>query len=292
MARAVWIFPIFSPLPQILENQWINAAQPHAARCTLHPTRYADAMPYRQPHIDAFKRILEIADRNHLYLPFQRDSKLRAKHFPGAGSKIGRGKLIDAYIREFGDPNPDGKLLQHATYPWIHGYDASLTHILDDLKKHKKEAPDELPHDRKRALKKKFTHTGAEEIAAFWTVYAAADNGYRARVITMLAQVKPPEVAPPTRRSTQPLQQPTVHDQSASPPPLEPAAQSVYALLGALIFFLPALVFAGIQYWRLPTESHYIALSVAGFLGIIALVFFIDYLHKRRTIAKQFKRNT
>lgn len=227
-------------------------------------------MSHRQTLINAFKRILEIADHNHLYLPFQRDSKLRAKHFPGAGSKIGRKKLIDAYLQEFGDTNPDEKLLQHATYPWIHGYDASLTHILDDLRKHRKKAPAELSLERKRALEKKFTRLGAEEISAFWSVYATADNSYRKSVIKMLARVKPPETAPPTTKST-------IHD---SPQP-EPATQSIYALLGTLIFFVPALIFVIIQYWRLPNESHYIALSIAGFFGLITLIFLIDYLRKR-----------
>ena len=227
-------------------------------------------MSHRQTLTNAFKRILEIADHNHLYLPFQRDSKLRAKHFPGAGAKIGRKKLIDAYLQEFGDTNPDEKLLQHATYPWIHGYDASLTHILDDLRKHQKKAPAELSLEQKRELEKKFTRTGAEEISAFWSVYAAADNSYRKSVIKMLARVKPPETAPPTTK-------PTIHD---SPQP-EPATQSIYALLGTLIFFVPALIFVIIQYWRLPNESHYIALSIAGFFGLITLIFLIDYLRKR-----------
>ncbi len=227
-------------------------------------------MSHRQTLINAFKRILEIADHNHLYLPFQRDGKLRAKHFPGAGSKIERKKLIDAYLREFGDTNPDEKLLQHATYPWIHGYDASLTHILDDLRKHEKKAPAELSLERKRALEKKFTRTGAEEISAFWSVYAAADNSYRKNVIEMLARVKPPETAPPTIK-------PTTRDT----PQIEPATQSIYALLGTLIFFVPALIFVIIQYWRLPNESHYIALSIAGFFGIVTLIFLIDYLRKR-----------
>ncbi|MDE2954276.1 MAG: hypothetical protein OXR71_07120 [Gemmatimonadota bacterium] len=227
-------------------------------------------MSHRQTFINAFKRILEIADHNHLYLPFQRDSKLRAKHFPGAGSKIGRKKLIDAYLLEFGGTNPDEKLLQHATYPWIHGYDASLTHILDDLRKYEKKAPVELPTDRRRALEKKFTRTGAEEISAFWSVYAAADNSYRKSVIEMLARVKPPETAPPTIKPT---------TRAASQ--IEPTTQSGYALMGALIFFVPTLIFTIIQYWRLPNESHYIALSIAGFFGIVTLIFLIDYLRKR-----------
>lgn len=234
------------------------------------------SMSHRQTLINAFKRILEISDHDHLYLPFQRDSKLRAKHFPGAGSKIGRKKLIDAYLREFGGTNPDEKLLQHATYPWIHGYDASLTHILDDLRKHKKKAPAELSADRRRALEKKFTRTGAEEISAFWSVYAAADNSYRKSVIEMLARVKPPETAPPT---IQPEQKPTTRD----PSQIEPATQSGYALMGTLIFFVPTLIFTIIQYWRLPHESHYIALSIAGFFGIVTLIFLIDYLRKRNT---------
>ena len=234
-------------------------------------------MSHRQTLINAFKRILEIADHNHLYLPFQRDSKLRAKHFPGAGAKIGRKKLIDAYLQEFGDTNPDEKLLQHATYPWIHGYDASLTHILDDLRKHEKKAPAELSLERKRALEKKFTRTGAEEISAFWSVYAAADNSYRKSVIEMLARVKPPETAASTIQPVQPPQQPTTRDT----PQIEPATQSVYALLGALIFFVPALIFVIIQYWRLPNENHYIALSIAGFFGIVTLIFLIDHLRKR-----------
>lgn len=233
-------------------------------------------MSLRKTLLNPFKRILEIADHNHLYLPFQRDSNLRAKHFPGAGSKIGRQKLIDAYLREFGGTNPDEKLLQHATYPWIHGYDASLTHILDDLRKHKKKSPVELSLERKRELEKKFTRTGAEEISAFWTVYAAADSSYRKSVIEMLAHVKPPEATPPT---IQPTQKPTTRDT----PQIESATQSVYALLGALIFFVPTLIFLIIQYWRLPHESHYIALSIAGFFGIVTLIFLIDYLRKRNT---------
>ena len=238
-------------------------------------------MSCRQPLIAAFNRILEIADHAHLSLPFQRDNALRAKHFSGAGSKIGREKLIAAYTREFATANPNEKLLQHATYPWIHGYDASLTHILHDLKKHQKQAPAELPLDRKRALEKQFTRTGAEEIAAFWTVYAVADNAYRKSVIAMLAQVKPPEAvkpktAPPTIQPAQPQR-----DQSASNPQPEPGTRSIYALLGVLIFFVPALIFVGIQYWRLPDESHAIALSVAAFFGILALVFLIDHLRQR-----------
>ena len=234
-------------------------------------------MSNRQTYIDAFKRMLEIADRNHLYLPFKSDSKLRSKYFPGAGSKIGRKKLIDAYAREYGEPNADEKLLQHATWPWIHGYDASLTHILDNLKEHQKSAPEELPTSQKQSLEKKFTRTGADEIAAFWTIYAAADKSYRKGVIDMLVEVKPPEVAPPKIRSTQPATQP-----DETTPQIEPATQSLYSLLGALIFFVPALIFTAIQYWRLPEESHWIALSIAGFFGLITLIFLIDYLRKRK----------
>lgn len=234
-------------------------------------------MSNRTPYTDAFKRILEIADRNHLYLPFKSDSKLRSKYFPGAGSNIGRKKLIEAYAREYDDSNPDEKLLQHATWPWIHGYDASLTHILEDLKTHQKSAPDELPASQKKALEKKFTRTGADEIAAFWTIYSAADNSYRKGVIDMLADVKPPEIAPPKIQSTPPQQTP-----DETTPQIEPATQSLYALIGALIFFVPALIFVGVQYWRLPEESHWIALSVAVFFGIITLIFLIEYLRKRK----------
>jgi len=230
----------------------------------------------RQSYIEAFKRILEIADRNHLYLPFKSDSKLRAKYFPGGGSKIERKKLIDAYSREFAEPNPDKKLLQHATLAWIHGYDASLTHILDDLKIHQQDTPYELPAARKRELEKKFTRTGTDEIAAFWTIYAAADNSYRKSVIKMLADVKPPEVAPPKMQPTQPSQQPDTASTQ-----IEPLTQSLYALLGTLIFFVPVLIFTGIQYWRLPQESHWIALSITGIFGFISLIFLIDYFRKR-----------
>ncbi len=227
--------------------------------------------------IDAFKRILEIADRDHLYLPFKRDSKLRAKYFPGAGSQIGRKKLTEAYAREFAEATSDEKLLQHATWPWIHGYDASLAQILDDLKKYCDDTPGELPTNKKSILERKFTRVGAEEIAAFWTVYAAADKGYRKGVIDMLVDVKPPEITPPIVRPSQP----PAEQNSEAPTQLEPGSQSAYALFGSLIFTVPTLILVGVQYWRLPEESHWIVVSIAAIFGLITLIFLIDFLRKR-----------
>jgi len=37
----------------------------------------------------------------------------------------------------------------------------------------------------------------------------------------------------------------------------------------------------GIQYWRLPEESHWIVVSIAAFFGLITLAFLIDFLRKR-----------
>ena len=90
----------------------------------------------RTPHLEAFKRMVEVADRNHLYAPFQRNSRLRAKYFPGSGPHLGRAKLLDAYAREFVERAPDEYLLQHAIAPWINGYDASLAHLLDERPPH------------------------------------------------------------------------------------------------------------------------------------------------------------
>lgn len=236
----------------------------------------------RQAYLNAFKRMVEIADRNHLYLPFQKDSRLRAKYFPGAGQHIARTKLIEAYTREFAEQTPDEKMLQHALWPWIHGYDASLTHILDDLKNHQDNAPQTLPTERQRALEKKFTRVGAEEIATFWTVYAAGNTDYRKTIIDMLADIKPPEVTPtpPPTMSSRPNRPPSPEDTPLSTEP-DPATQSAYALFGALIFFIPALILVGVQFWRYPNDSHWIVISIATLLGLITLLFLVDFLRKR-----------
>jgi len=234
----------------------------------------------RKPHLDAFKRILEVADRNHLCVPFQRNSKLRARYFPGSGPHIARTKLLEAYAREFLERAPDEKLLQHGVAPWINGYDASLAHLLDDLKNHSEAPPPELPAERMRILEKQFTRVGAEEIAAFWTIYAAGDAAYRKGVIDALADVTPAQIptAPPILRPVAP------------PPPqiekkegIDPVAQATYALIGALAFFVPSLLIVGIQYWRQPDESHWIAVSIAALFGLITLAILIDFLRKRKS---------
>jgi hypothetical protein len=234
-------------------------------------------MPNRKILTDAFQRILKIADRNHLDLPFKNDNALRAKHFPGAGSHIGRKKLTDVYIKEFASAHPNEKLLQHATFPWIHGYDANMVQILEDLKQNQDNPVEELPIDRQNNIEKKFTQVGAEEIAVFWTIYHAADNAYRKDVITMLSDINPMEsapTAPPKIQSTSPAQP----QQTEETPP---ATQAAYALIGTLIFFVPSLILVAAQYWRLPNESHWIVISIAAVLGLITLVFLVDFLRKR-----------
>ena len=54
-------------------------------------------------------------------------------------------------------------------------------------------------------------------------------------------------------------------------------------LSAADYFFVPAVLFAGLQYWRLPQENHWIALSFAGFFGLVTLIFLTDFLRKRNT---------
>ncbi|MGA1195499.1 MAG: hypothetical protein ACO36I_03240 [Candidatus Latescibacterota bacterium] len=238
-------------------------------------------MTDRKTLAEAFQRILKIADRNHLDLPFKNNNQLRAKYFPGAGPQIGRKKLTDAYIKEFTSAHPNEKLLQHATFPWIHGYDASMAQILEDLKQNQDNPVETLPADRQQDIEKKFTKVGAEEINAFWTIYYAADNAYRKDVINMLVDVKPIEMAP-----TPPKIHPTQNPPQTSQPteiPLPSANQAAYALFGALIFFVPSLILVGVQYWRLPQESHWIVVSIAAFLGLITLAFLIDFLRKRNT---------
>lgn len=237
-------------------------------------------MSNRHMHLTAFKRMLEIADRNHLYMPFQKDNRLRAKYFPGAGPHIARTKLIDAYVREFAENAPDEKMIQHALWPWIHGYDASLTHVLDDLKTHQDSAPEELPVERQRALEKKFTRTGAEEISAFWAIYASGNIDYRKSVIDILANIKPPEVIPTHPTLPAGIHQPSP-DTSQMPYSPDPSTQSAYALFGALVFFIPSLILVGVQYWRQPGESHWIVVSIAALLGLITLIFLVDFLRKR-----------
>lgn len=235
-------------------------------------------MPNRSTLTDAFQRILKIADRDHLDLPFKNDSALRAKYFPGAGAHIGRKKLTGVYLQEFTSATPNEKLLQHATFPWIHGYDASMTQILDDLKQNQDNPVEELPPDRQRDIEKRFTKVGAEEITAFWTIYYTANKTYRKDVINMLANIKPIEMAPtapPQVHAALPQTQETPED---APPP---ATQAAYALFGSLIFFVPALILVGIQYWRLPNESHWIVVSIAALLGLVTVVFLIDFFRKR-----------
>jgi len=238
-------------------------------------------MTDRKTLTEAFQRILKIADRNHLDLPFKNNDKLRAKYFPGAGPQIGRKKLTEAYIQEFTSAHPNEKLLQHATFPWIHGYDASMAQILEDLKQNQDNPVETLPMERQRDIEKKFTKIGAEEITAFWTIYHAADNAYRKDVINMLADVKPIEMAP-----APPKVHPTQNQQQMQPPTentVPPVNQAAYALFGSLIFFVPSLILVGVQYWRLPQESHWIVVSIAAILGFITLAFLIDFLRKRNT---------
>jgi len=243
-------------------------------------------MPNRNSLTDAFQRILKIADRDHLDLPFKNNNTLRAKYFPGAGSHIGRKKLSAVYIQEFTSEQPDEKLLQHATFPWIHGYDASMAQLLDDLKQNQDNPVEELSTERQRDIEKKFTKVGAEEIAAFWTIYHAADKNYRKDVIDMLVDVKPIEMKPnaPKAPTTPPkIQNTPTQPQQTEDTPLPASTQSAYALLGSLIFFIPSLILVGIQYWRLPNESHWIVVSIAAILGIVTLIFLIDFLRKRNT---------
>ena len=245
-------------------------------------------MPDRKTLSDAFQRILKIADHNHLDLPFKNNNALRSKSFPGASSHIGRKKLTAVYAKAFVSTQSNEKLLQHATFPWIHGYDASMAQIIDDLKQNQDNPVEELPLERQRDIEKRFTKQGAEEIAAFWTIYYAADKSYRKDVIDMLADVKPIEMAPtapPKQQATPPSSQPSqpslpTHTEDTT---ISPGTQAAYALFGSLIFFIPSLILIGVQYWRLPQESHWIVISIAALLGIVTLAFLIDFLRKRNT---------
>ncbi|MDA0708886.1 MAG: hypothetical protein O3B73_01590 [bacterium] len=236
-------------------------------------------MPERRSLADAYERILKIADRDHLDLPFKNNNTLRAKHFPGAGGQIGRKKLTEVYVKEFVSPHPNEKLLQHATFPWIHGYDGSVAHILDDLKQNQDDPVGDLPPDRQRALEKKLTKVGFEEIAAFWTVYQAADKTYRRDVVALLTDAQPPSASPAAPPRIDPLSVIRPEQPEAVAP--APSTQAAYALYGSLAFFIPPLIWVGIQFWRLPDESHWIVLSLAALLGLITAVFLVDYLHKR-----------
>jgi len=238
-------------------------------------------MPDRKTLADAFQRILKVPDRTHLDLPFRNDSALRSKYFPGAGAHIDRKKFPHIYTREFASSHPNEKLFQHATFPWIHGYDASMVQIFDVLKQNCDNPVDELPPDRQIEIEKKFTKVGAEEIAVFWTIYSAASKAYPNDVITMLADAQPPAKTPAAPPKIQPTGSP------GRPGPEEtavsPDTQAAYALLGSLIFFVPSIFLAATQYWRLPNESHWIVVSIAAILGLVTLVFSIVFLRKRNS---------
>lgn len=240
-------------------------------------------MPDRKQLTAAFERIIKIADRNHLDLPFKNDSALRAKYFPGAGAHIGRKKLTAAYVQEFASATPNEKLLQHVTFPWIHGYDASMARLLDDLKENQKDPVEELSAERQRDIEKKFTKVGAEEISAFWTIYHAADEAYRKDVINMLADIKPLEMKPTAPPKVSPTTATTTSALPAEDTTVSPVTQAAYALFGSLFFFVLSLILVGVQYWRLPDESHWIVVSMASVLGLVTAIFLIDFLRKRNT---------
>ena len=246
-------------------------------------------MPDSKPHRQAYKRILKVADRNHLYAPFKTTNNLRAKHFPGAGPHISRTKLQEAYVQEFTSNHPDLKLLEHGTWPWLEGYADSLAFVLSDLTRaveQKDARPAALPSERYGELVKKFTRVGAEEIAAFWHIFSQGDPDYQKVVIKTLSDLpktetpQPPRLqqtgAPPKTTDPAPPQQPP--DNVAG---LDPRTRALYALIGGLIFFIPALLLVGIQYWRQPAENHWIVVAIASGFGLITLGLLIDFLRKR-----------
>ena len=53
------------------------------------------------------------------------------------------------------------------------------------------------------------------------------------------------------------------------------------AVIGTLFFFILSLIPLGIQFWRQPDQDHWIVLSISGVLGMLTLIFAIDYARKK-----------
>lgn len=248
-----------------------------------------------QIHLPAFKRILEVCGRQHLYDPFKRSNLLRAKHFPGSGPTIPFEKLREAYLQEFIANKINWQLIEHATWPWIQGHKKELTLIFDELSKVAGQTKEpntilKLKTEKQQNLVQRYTQTGAEEITIFWSIFIHAGRNYQKSILCILSETKASASTdqvksfslPTTSQTPPPTVSSPVPVRTGEPLELDPKTRAFYALLGILIFFLPSLFLVGIQFWRLPRDSHWVVVGIATVLGLLTLACLIDYLRKRK----------
>jgi len=233
---------------------------------------------------DPLERILKGSNREHLDNPFRSSDELRRKHFPGAGGKLSHSRLTKAYLAESKGSSPDWQLLAHGTWPWVVGHAHDLKSIIGELEGATADAT-EKPFDagKRKQFVEQYSEAGTAEIETFLRIFSNGGDDFQKAILDKLrseseptprAPAKTAQPSAPSPPTSQPESRTTVDD-------LDPITRSRMSLIGTLFLFVVSLIPLGIQFARQPDEDHWIVLGIAGIMGLLTIIFAIDYTRKR-----------
>jgi hypothetical protein len=232
---------------------------------------------------DPFERILQASNRNHLDNPFRTSDHLRRKHFPGAGGKLSHSRLAKAYLDEAKEPSPDWQLLAHGTWPWLVGHAHDLRTLAGELENTKDSAIATLSPTKRKQFAEQFSEAGTAEIETFLNIFANGGSDFQKAILEKLGSASAPEPQTTQGPAAQKTPQPAPAEQSSRPDvdDLDPITRAKMALVGTLFFFALSLIPLGIQFWREPDVDHWVVVGLSAILGLLTIVFTIDYVRKK-----------
>jgi hypothetical protein len=232
---------------------------------------------------DPFERILQASNRNHLDIPFRTSDDLRRKHFPGASGKLSHSRLTKAYLTEAKETSPDCQLIAHGTWPWVVGHAHDLKTLSNELESAKDTTDVALNATKRKQFIEQFSEAGTAEIEMFLNIFANGGSDFQKAILEKLESEPDPEPRPPSGTATQQARQPTTPPQTPRPAvdDLDPITRAKMALIGTLFFFVISLIPLGIQFWRQPDVDHWTAVGFSTILGLLTVIFGIDYFRKK-----------
>lgn len=232
---------------------------------------------------DPLERILQASNRNHLDNPFRTSDDLRRKHFPGAGGKLSHNRLAKAYLTEAKQTFPDWQLIAHGTWPWVVGHAHDLKTLSKELESAKDTSDVTLNATKRKQFIKQFSEAGTAEIEIFLNIFANGGSDFQKAVLEKLESEPDSELQHPSRTATQQAPQPATPPQKSRPEvdDLDPITRAKMALIGTLFFFVTSLIPLGIQFWRQPDVDHWNVVGFTTILGLLTVVFGIDYFRKK-----------
>ncbi|MEE2752921.1 MAG: hypothetical protein VX910_02980, partial [Candidatus Latescibacterota bacterium] len=136
---------------------------------------------------------------------------------------------------------------------------------------------------KRKQFIEQFSETGTAEIEMFLNIFANGGPDFQKAILEKLESETDLELQPASGIATQQAAQPATPHQTSRPEvdDLDPITRAKMALIGTFFFFVISIIPLGIQFWRQPDADHWTVVGFSAILGLLTVVFGIDYLRKK-----------